>query len=160
MFGVGYWARNRYLEAAVLLSDLFGTWRLLSFELRASEGASSQPFGSDPRGVLVYDSAGNFSVQLANSGRPEFASGDMQDGTADEIRAAYTGYIAYIGAYDVNETEGYLIHNVDVSLFPNWQGVLQQRFFALSADTLTLTTPPTPFGGRDVTGVLVWERAS
>ena len=144
----------------MLLSDLVGTWRLLSFEARVSGGGSSQPFGSDPIGVLVYDSAGNFSVQLARSGRPEFLSGDMQDGTDDEIRAAYTGYIAYFGAYDVNEAEGYLTHKVDVSLFPNWQGVPQQRFFALSGNTLTLTTPPTPFGGREVRGVLVWERVS
>lgn len=142
------------------LSDLVGTWRLLSFEARVSDGATSQPFGSDPRGALVYDSAGNFSVQLASSGRPHFASGDMQVGTADEIRAAYMGYVAYFGAYDVNEAEGYLTHKVDVSLFPNWQGVPQRRYFVLSEDTLTLTTPPTPFGGREVTGVLVWERTS
>jgi hypothetical protein len=142
------------------LSDLVGTWRLLSFEAHVSGGESSQPFGSDPEGSLVYDSAGNFSVQVARSGRPHFASDDMQDGTADEIRGAYLGYIAYFGAYDVNEAEGYLTHKVDVSLFPNWQGVPQQRFFALSGNTLTLTTPPTPFGGREVTGVLVWERAS
>jgi hypothetical protein len=140
-------------------SDLVGTWRLLSFEM-SSDGGSSQPFGSDPSGVLVYDAKGNFSVQLARSGRPEFASGDMRDGTDDEILAAYTGYIAYFGAYEVNEAEGYLTHKVDVSLFPNWQGVPQRRFFALSEDTLTLTTLPTPFGGREVTALLVWERAS
>jgi len=140
-------------------SDLVGTWRLLSFEM-SSDGGSSQPFGSDPSGVLVYDAKGNFSVQLARSGRPEFASGDMRDGTDDEIRAAYTGYIAYFGAYKVNVAEGYLTHKVAVSLFPNWQGVPQRRFFALSEDTLTLTTLPTPFGGREVTALLVWERAS
>ena len=142
------------------LADMVGTWRLLRFEVRASDGASSHPFGSDPRGVLVYDSAGNFCVQMARAGRPHFASGDMQDGTADEIHAAYTGYLAYFGTYDVNEAQGYLTHNVDTSLFPNWRGTRQQRFFELSENTLTLSTPPTPFGGREVTGVLVWERAS
>ena len=143
-----------------MLSDLLGTWRLLSFEMRPSEGAFSQPFGVDPCGVLIYDANGNFSVQLARSERPEFASGDMRDGTDDEIRAAYTGYIAYFGVYDVNEADSYVTHKVDMSLFPNWQGFPQRRFFALSEDTLTLTTPPTPFGGREVTAVLVRERAS
>jgi hypothetical protein len=143
-----------------VLSGLVGTWRLLSFDTRSPDGVSSQPFGSDPSGVIVYDSFGNFSVQLARAGRPEFGSGDIQDGTADEIRAAYAGYIAYFGTYDVNEAEGHLTHKVDVSLFPNWEGVPQRRFYALSEDTLTLTTPPTPFGGREITGVLVWERAS
>ena len=141
-------------------SDLVGTWRLVSLETRSSDGASTRPFGSDPSGVLAYDSAGNFSVQLARSGRPHFASGDIQDGADDEIRGAYTGYVAYFGAYDVNEAQGYIIHNVDVSLFPNWEGIQQQRFFALYEDTLTLTTPPMPFGGREVRGALVWERAS
>jgi hypothetical protein len=60
----------------------------------------------------------------------------------------------------VNDADGYLTHNVDVSLFPNWRGVPQRRFFALSEDTLTLTALPTPFGGREVTAVLVWERDS
>ena len=141
-----------------MLLDLLGTWRLLSFEMRPSEGASSQPFGVDPCGVLIYDANGNLSVQLARSERPEFASGDIRDGTDDEIRAAYTGYIAYFGVYEVNEADSYVTHKVDVSLFPNWQGVPQRRFFALSEDTLMLTTPPTPFGGRAVTAVLVWER--
>ncbi len=143
-----------------MLSGLLGTWRLLSFELRSPDGAASLPFGSDPNGILIYDSLGNFSVQLARAERPEFASDDMQVGTDDEIRAAYTGYAAYFGTYDVNESEGFLTHNVDVSLYPNWQGLPQRRFFDLSGDTLTLTTPPMPFGGRVVTGVLVWERAS
>jgi len=144
----------------MVLSDLVGTWRLLSFETRSSDGVSSEPFGIDPSGILTYDSAGNFSVQLARPERPEFASDDMQVGADDEIRAAYTGYAAYFGAYDVNESEGFLTHNVDVSLYPNWQGLPQRRFFALSGDTLTLTTSPMPFGGREIIGVLVWERAS
>jgi hypothetical protein len=72
---------------------LLGTWRILSFEMRSPEAASSQPFGGDPCGLLIYDANGNFSVQLARSERPEFASGDMRDGTDDEIRATYTGYI-------------------------------------------------------------------
>lgn len=144
----------------MVLSDLLGTWRLLSFETRSADGVSSQPFGSDPSGILMYDPLGNFSVQLARAERPEFASDDMQVGSDDEIRAAYTGYAAYFGAYDVNDSDGFLTHNVDVSLYPNWQGLPQTRFFALSGGTLTLTTSPMALGGREITGVLVWERAS
>jgi hypothetical protein len=142
------------------VSDLFGTWRLVSFEMPVSGGASIEPFGSDPRGVLAYDDAGNFSVQMADAGRPHFASDEMADGTADEIWAAYTGYIAYFGTYDVNEAEGYLTHKVDVNLFPNLQGVPQRRFFEISGDSLTLTAPPLTISGREVAAVLVWERAS
>jgi hypothetical protein len=143
-----------------VLSDLLGTWRLVSFETRDSDGASNKPLGSDARGVLSYDASGNFPVQVARPGRPNFASGDLLDGTDDEIRAAYAGYAAYFGAYDVNEAQGYLTHNVDESLFPNWKGVPQKRFFELSEYSLTLTAPPLIISGREVTGVLVWERAS
>ena len=55
--------------------------------------------------MLIYDGNGNFSVQLARSERAEFASGDMWDGTDDEIRAACTGYIVYEGVYEVNEAD-------------------------------------------------------
>ena len=140
-------------------ADLLGTWRLVSFELRLSSGQTTYPFGKDAHGLLVYDAGGNFSVQLGRLDRPWFASGDMLRGTAHEMAAAYNGYIAYCGTYVVDKAEEYLTHQVRLSLFPNWNGRPQRRYFELSGGTLTLSTPPTPFGGHEVTGVLVWERA-
>lgn len=42
--------------------------------------------------------------------------------------------------------------------FPNWVGTDQRRVIGWEGARLTLTTPVTAFGGRQV-GRLVWERA-
>ena len=135
-----------------------GTWKLLSFEMQRSVGETTYPFGQDAEGFIFYDGDGNVSVQLARADRPSFASGDMQTGTDEEIREAYMGYVAYFGKYDVNEAGGYVTHKVSQSTFPNWKGDAQRRYFKISGDTLTLSTPPMVFGGEEATGVLVWER--
>ena len=135
-----------------------GAWTLASFEVRRSDGETIYPFGPDAKGLLIYDAQGNFSVQVGEAGRPEFTSGDMRDGTDAQVRAACEGYIAYYGTYRVNAEQGYLVHEVRLSLFPNWSGQVQKRYYDLSADRLTLTTPPTPFGEAEVVGVLTWKR--
>jgi hypothetical protein len=52
-----------------------------------------------------------------------------------------------------------VIHEVDLSLFPNWVGTSQVRAVALSG-TLTLSTRPFTVGGEVQTAHLVWERES
>jgi hypothetical protein len=140
-------------------NDFVGTWKLVSFDVRDLDGGTTSPFGKDVGGMLIYDVRGNFSVQLMRRGRPSFASGDMQDGTDEELRAAIGGYISYYGTYEVDEAAQTMTHNVEGSLFPNFVGGAQTRFFQISADRLTLTSPPMSFGGREVRTVLVLQRA-
>ena len=91
-------------------------------------------------------------------GRPNYASGDILGGTPDEIKSAAEGYVAYFGAYEVNEDEGRIVHHVEGSLYPNWMGDDQMRLFEFSGDALTLKTPPIAAGGLEITGILVWKR--
>jgi hypothetical protein len=46
---------------------------------------------------------------------------------------------------------------VELSLFPNWVGVDQERLLNISADRLTLSTRPLLLDGRQRTAHLVWE---
>ena len=79
-------------------------------------------------------------------------------GTVEEIEANYQGVIAYYGHYEVDRENGFVIHHVEGSLFPNWEGQPQKRFYELSGNQLKLRTPPTSWGGGEVVGVLLWER--
>ena len=137
-----------------------GTWSLVSFEIQRPNGETIYPSGRDAQGILMYDANGKMSVRVSRRDRGTFASGDRQVGTEAEIQAAYLGYIGYYGAYQVNEPEGTVAHHVEGSLFPNWEGQIQKRYFKLSDHRLTLTTPPTPFGGERITAVLVWARVT
>ena len=94
-----------------------------------------------------------------NSGRPAIAAGDQMKGTADEIRANFEGCIAYYGWYDFEPEAGFVLHHVEASLYPNWEGQALKRFCEFSGNRLTLTTPPTVWGGSgNFVGRLVWER--
>lgn len=137
---------------------LVGTWRLLSSEIQLAGGTVIHPLGEDSQGLLILNSSGTLAAQLMRPGRPAFASGDLLGGTAEEIEAAYKGYIAFYGKYDVDESDASLSYTVDGSLFPNWIGHPQQRFYELDGDQLILRTPPMLVGGVEGQGVLKWQR--
>lgn len=138
---------------------LVGTWKLRSFEVVTPNGqVVEQPMGPHPVGAIMYDGA-RMCVQITRLDRRNFAANDIRAGTPTEKQAAYETYFAYCGTYTIYEGEGFLVHALDFSLFPNWTGTSQKRFFELSGDRLTLTTPPYPSGGGQVTARLVWERA-
>jgi len=136
-----------------------GSWKLVSSEFRRSDGEVNYPLGRDAVGLLMYDATGHMSAQLMRSNRPKFASDDHLKATPAEIKSAFEGYIAYHGTYEVNEEEGTVIHHVEGSPVPNWVGAPLKRFFEFSGNRLTLSTPPIPMGGKQVVGLLVWERA-
>ena len=135
-----------------------GTWKLISFELRRSDGAVSYPLGQDPAGMIMYDAQGHMSGHVMRRDRTSFASEDPLQGSADEIRTALEGYMAYCGTYDVNEQKGTIAHILECSLFPNWVGTIQTRFFEFSENRLLLTTPPLMLGGHQQIVHALWER--
>jgi hypothetical protein len=139
--------------------DFIGAWRLISFEVQTDDGRVIRPFGTDAQGSIIYTDSGRVSAQVMRSDRPPIAAGDQMKGTSEEMAANYKGCISYFGSYDVDAEGGFVVHRVESSLFPNWEGEAQKRFFALEGDRLTLSTPPTQWGGGGrVVGVLVWER--
>lgn len=151
-------APARATQDAPNATDFVGTWRLVSFESRDSTDTVVHPWGDNPQGLLVYDEHGNMAGQVTRSHRPGFASDDMRDGTAEEVRAAFDGYIAYYGTYTIDTALSSITHHITGSLFPNWVGVDQVRYYQLEGSRLTLATPPLLVGARALRSVLVWQR--
>ena len=140
-----------------------GTWRLLACEGQWSDGRVSYPYGHEPGGMLVYDGRGSFSGQIMARERPEFVTGNLLKGSADEVRAAFEGYVAYYGNYTVDAAEGLMIHQVEGSFFPNWIGERQIRRFEFTGgpdgERLQLSTLPIKGARAYLTVVLLWEKA-
>ena len=134
--------------------DFIGTWRLASVETR-KEDDSLHRRGSRT-GYIIYSADGYMSVAFMKKGRTEFASGDIRGGTVDEKVEALNGYISYSGRYQVEEKS--VFHHIEVSLFPNWIGDKQERFYKFEGDTLILSTPLQLVGGMMLSSHLVWER--
>ena len=139
-------------------NNFVGIWRLVVSQFTPADGAIIYPYGKDALGMLIYDRDRHMSVQIMRPDRSAFVSGDLREGTPEEIKAAFDGYVAYFGTYEVNEEESTVTHSIKGSLFPNWIGLNQKRFFEFSGNCLTLKTQPMPAAGTTVYGILVWER--
>ena len=137
---------------------IIGAWRLISFEIERDDGTVIRPFGADAQGSIIYTDSGRISAQVMRRDRPSFAAGDQMRGTPEEIEASYKGCISYYGSYKLDADDGFVVHQVEGSLFPNWEGEGQKRFFEFSGDRLKLSTPPMLWGGGQAVGVLEWER--
>ncbi len=87
--------------------------------------------------------------------RPFVAGGLLSGSTAEKAGAAET-YVSYCGRYEFHGAT--VIHHVELSLFPNWVGVAQERLVEISGDRLTLSTRPLLLQGRKQTAHLIWER--
>ena len=138
---------------------IIGEWKLVSFQIQEDNGDVIYPFGEDAQGSIIYTESGRFSAQLMRTDRPRFASGDQMKGTVEETEANYKGFISYYGPYEFDREGGFVVHHVEGSLFPNWEGQGQKRFFELSGNRLKLSTPPMLWGGGgEIVAVLLWKR--
>ena len=135
-----------------------GTWNLISSEMRTSTGEVHYPLGKECVGRIIFDAEGNFAAQLVRPDRPSFASDDLLRGTDEEIRAAYQGFVAFWAKINVDESKQEVTYEVEGSLFPNWVGHSNLRYYSFDGDRLTLKTPTFAMAGQEITGVLIWER--
>ena len=135
---------------------LVGTWALETWELVDQYGAVDHPFGTKPVGYIMYGQEGYMSVSFMTTGRKTFGAADILGGTLEEKNDAIGTYISYSGRYEIESDR--LLHHIEVSLFPNWTGITQERFVTLEGDTLRIRTPPLLIKGRMQVGHLVWKR--
>jgi len=140
-------------------SPVLGIWKLISLQTEADDGTVTYPFGRDVAGLLMIDAKGYFSVQLMDTKRPSFKSGDPRDGTPEELKTAFENYIGYYGTFDLDETKAAVIFHVRGAWLPNWIDTDQIRYYALSGNRLSISTAPVLFDGKKAVGKLIWERA-
>ena len=145
-----------------LREALIGAWRLVSsIETDIKTGAVDHPLGDKPEGLILYTPDGYMSAQLSAADRPNFKSGDMYEGKAEEYMAAGRSYLAYSGPYYVDEGKRIVEHEMFVSLFPNWRGQRQARIVKLNEKELQLSpNRPLMFNGSPKMATITWRRAN
>ena len=141
-------------------SPVLGIWKLISLQTEADDGTVTYPFGRDVAGLLMIDAKGYFSVQLMDTKRPSFKSGDPRDGTPEELKTAFEDYIGYYGTFDLDETQAAVIFHVRGAWLPNWIGGDQIRYYILSGNRMTISSPTLLFDSKRVVPKLIWERVS
>jgi hypothetical protein len=159
-----HWATKRSPRGGIdnqsLRERLIGSWKLVSYEARSDDGRGViYPLGRDAKGYILYTSDGYMSAQIMRLSRPRYQTADPSGGTNAESAQAARGYLAYSGPYHV-EDDSTVVHEAEVSLFPNWVNQNQSRKAVLDGRRLELSsTTPVQFGDEQLTAVLVWERA-
>jgi hypothetical protein len=139
-------------------NPVVGTWHLVEFVVRDMEGTTTYPFGREVTGILTYTADGFMAVQFGRAIRDPLVGSDWWAATAEAIGEVARDYFAYSGTYTYHAGE--VVHQIMVSLMPNWVGGTQVRQVQLEGDQLILATPPTPVGGRQQVATLVWHRVS
>ena len=137
---------------------IVGTWTLVSYKHESFEGIIFYPMGPYALGRLIYTDRGYFSVMIMKADRRQFDVANVFDASAEEKLAASDGFIAYSGRYSFEDTK--LVHQIDMSFFPNWIGTTHRGTAVLANDTLSITSAAlsATAGAQDIAHI-VWKKA-
>jgi hypothetical protein len=144
---------NAQQRTTSLRDEIVGTWTAVS-QYVDQDGKKLEPFGSNPKGMVVYTPDGRFILVLQRSTLPKFVSNSRMTGTADENKAIVQGSIAYFGRYSIDEKDRKINLHYDGSTYPNWDGEDQTRIIKLNGDELKIISPVSAVGGGVVHLVL------
>ena len=132
-----------------LKEQVIGTWISVSNTNTATNGTKTELFGPNPKGLLIFESNGRFSLVNMRSDLPKFGTNNRATGTADENKAVVQGSIAYFGTYSVNEADKSFTVQVEGATFPNWTGTAQKRGLSISGDELAFVNAAGSSGGSN-----------
>ena len=135
-------------QKKTLKEQLVGSWLIVTADNIRPDGSRFQSLGPNPKGIMMFDANGWFSFQIAQPGRPKFASDNRLQGTAEENKATVQGSLAYCGTYSVHNDM--LVMRIEASTYPNDEGAEQRRAFTLSDGQLTWKNPIVSTGASGV----------
>ena len=136
--------------------SLAGTWTLTAADRLKPDGSRARDYGEHPKGRLIIDAQGRYSLQIFNGDRPRIASGDKATATPEELAGAVIGSSTHYGTLAVDPAAHVLVFRIEGASFPNWDGTEQRRKYALTADSLSYQVPtPRPDGSVPISE---WRR--
>lgn len=138
-------------------SALKGVWTLVAADVRHPDGSIGRDYGDAPAGRLTIDADGRYALQIFDTARPRFASGDRANGTPGEYRGTVMGLSTHYGVLEIDPAAGTLTFNIEQASYANWNGTIQQRKYELDGDLLTYRVPPRPNGDVPIS---IWRRLS
>jgi len=139
-------------------AELVGAWALVAVVGERADGSKFEPFGSKPKGIIIFSDDGHFSLFQSSADLPKIAANDRAKATSEEATAIVRESIAYFGTYAVNEGEKTLSVKLSGSTYANLIGGPEQIRIvtSLTPEELKFTNPRTPAG---VTLLTTWKRA-
>ena len=136
---------------------LEGTWKLVSStRTNTMTGATTDSFGPNPLGYIMYGKDGRMMVLITRSDRPKPGSTDKM--TDEQRSRLFSSMLAYSGTYKFDGDT--IEHDIDGSWNQVWTGTTQIRNVKKDGDRLIYTTQPgpSPIDGSMGFATLVWEK--
>jgi len=135
---------------------LTGTWTLAAADRLKPDGTRARDYGQHPKGRLIIDAQGRYSLQIFDGDRPRIASGDKATATPAELTGAVVGSSTHYGTVAVDKAANVLVFRIEGASFANWEGTEQRRKYVLTTDTLSYQVPtPRPDGSIPISE---WRR--
>jgi hypothetical protein len=134
---------------------LHGTWTLVAADKILPGGTRARDYGAQPKGRLVVDTRGRYSLQIFKSERLRFVIDSKADGSVDEFKSAVMGSSTHYGTVTIDDKAGQLVFSIEGASFPNWEGTVQRRRYTLEGGQLSYQVPPRADGSIPVS---VWRR--
>jgi hypothetical protein len=143
-------------QQSSIKEQLVGTWMLVASENVRADGSKVDEYGQNPKGILIFDSNGRYSLTIMRADLPKFAAAKADQGTAQENQAVVSGLVTHFGTYSVNEADKILTSHIEASSFPNNDGIDQRRVIvSLTADELRYGVPVTVTATK---AEVLWKR--
>ena len=156
LMGLALLPSNASAQQKSIKDQIAGTWTFVSALDIHPDGRKNDRWGTNPKGVFMFDGNGRFAQFITRSDLPKIAAGTADKGTAEEYKAILSGLVASFGTYTVNEADKTVITHVEGGAYPNLIGVDQKRvILSLTADELKYTNPATSTGTR---AEATWKR--
>ena len=134
-----------------------GTWSLIAAAVQHPNGSIDRDYGVAPRGSMMVDAAGRYSLMIYKSERPRFASGDRATGTPEEYRQTALGVSVHYGTLSVDVKARTLTFSIEQASFANWNGTRQVRQYQLHGKVLRYTVAARRNGDIPIS---VWRKVS
>jgi len=150
------------LKAAPSVPDRFpGIYKLNSWKTTNPDGTIVEPMGPDPIGRITYHKSGYMSAILMRRDRKAVPRIDIKSASIDELREAVralqganSGFVTYMGTYDVDEAKSQVTHHLQGGSSPSFIGVDFLRQYEFYSKGLYLSVPP------QLNSKLEWERVA
>ena len=141
--GAGLALATALLATAATAAEpsLAGTWTLTAADRLKPDGSRARDYGQHPKGRLIIDDQGRYSLQIFDGDRPRIASGDKATATPEELAGAVVGSSTHYGTVTVDPAAHVLVFRIEGASFVNWEGTEQRRKYALDGDRLSYQVP-------------------
>jgi Lipocalin-like domain len=138
VLGLVFVSSTAIAQQKSLKEQLVGTWTLVSADYTASNGAKQQPYGANPKAILMFDAGGTYAMVGGKPNRPKFKS--ITEPTTEELANATADYYAAnYGTWSVNEADKSLTTRYESALRPNNEGTDLKNTVNLAGDDLKLS---------------------